>query len=82
MNADKSFLDAQETPIDQLSYEEAFNQLDAIVAALDGNELPLEAAMDLFERGQDLIRRCAELLDKADLRVRQLSGDNLLDFEP
>ena len=82
MNADKSFLSAQETPIDQLSYEEAFNQLDAIVAALDGNELPLEAAMDLFERGQNLIRRCAELLDKADLRVRQLSGENLIDFEP
>jgi exodeoxyribonuclease VII small subunit len=82
MTADNPFLPAHDTPTDELSYEEAFNQLDAIVTALEGGELPLETAMDLFERGQNLIRRCADLLDKADLRVRQLSGEDLVDFEP
>jgi exodeoxyribonuclease VII small subunit len=47
-----------EISIDQLTYEQAFNQLDAIVAALEGDELTLEAAMSLFERGQKLIQRC------------------------
>ena len=82
MTADNLLPSTQETPVDQLSYEEAFNQLDAILVALEGNDLPLETAMDLFERGQNLIRHCSELLEKADLRVRQLSGENLIDFEP
>ena len=82
MTTDNPVLPTQEMPIDQLSYEEAFSQLDAIVTALEGNELPLETAMDLFERGQNLIRHCTELLDKADLRVQQLSGEDLIDFEP
>lgn len=71
-----------ETPVEQLSYEQAFSQLDEIVAALEGNELSLDTAMRLYERGQNLIRRCSELLEAADLRVRQLSGEELVDFEP
>jgi exodeoxyribonuclease VII small subunit len=70
-----------ETPIDQLTYEQAFGQLDAIVAALEGDELTLEAAMSLFERGQKLVQRCNGLLEKAELRVQQLSGEDLVDFE-
>ena len=73
---------SNETPIDQLSYEQAYNQLDEIVAALEGDELSLEAAMALYERGQNLIRRCTDLLDQAELRVKQLTGEELVDFEP
>jgi exodeoxyribonuclease VII small subunit len=73
---------SSETPVDQLTYEQAYSQLDAIVAALEGNELTLETAMNLYERGQDLIRRCTALLDQAELRIRQLSGEDLVDFEP
>ena len=72
----------EEIPLDQLSYEQAFSQLDAIVEALEGDELTLEAAMSLFERGQKLIQRCNELLEQAELRIRQLSGADVVDFEP
>jgi exodeoxyribonuclease VII small subunit len=37
--------------------------------------------MSLFERGQALVKRCGELLDGAELKVRELSGDELTDFE-
>lgn len=73
---------SNEIPVDQLTYEQAFNQLDAVVAALEGDELTLETAMALYERGQNLIRRCNALLDQAELRVRKISGDDLVDFEP
>jgi exodeoxyribonuclease VII small subunit len=82
MTTDNPTSSELETAIDQLSYEAAFSQLDAIVAALEGDELSLETALGLYERGQALIRRCSDLLEKADLRVRQLSGEDLLDFEP
>jgi exodeoxyribonuclease VII small subunit len=68
-------------PIENLSYEEAFSELEKIVAALESGERPLDESMKLFERGQALSKRCAELLDKAELKVKELAGDKLTDFE-
>ena len=65
--------------VDELTYEQALAELETIVASLEANKLPLKDSMALFERGQALSKRCVELLDKAELRVKQLSGDTLLD---
>lgn len=64
-------------PIEQLTYEEAFTELESVVAALESGEQPLEESMQLFERGQALTRRCAELLEKAELKVQILVGETL-----
>jgi exodeoxyribonuclease VII small subunit len=68
-------------PVEELTYEEAFAELETIVNTLEGEQNPLEDAMSLFERGQTLVKRCSELLDGAELKVRKLSGDELTDFE-
>ncbi len=68
-------------PIDALTYEEAFTELETIMAALESGERPLEVSMTLFERGQALTKRCAELLDKAELKVQALVGESLADFK-
>jgi exodeoxyribonuclease VII small subunit len=68
-------------PIEELTYEAAFAELETIVNALEGEQNPLEESMSLFERGQALVKRCSELLDGAELKVRKLSGDTLVDFE-
>jgi len=68
--------------VEELTYEEAFAELETIVNTLEGEQNPLEEAMSLFERGQALARRCSELLDGAEVKVRELSGDVLSDFEP
>ena len=70
------------TPIDQLTYEQAFTELESLVTALESEQRSLEEALALFERGQALVRYCAGLLDQADLKVQQLSGENLTDFTP
>jgi exodeoxyribonuclease VII small subunit len=67
--------------VDQLNFEAAFTQLETIVAALETEEKPLEDALALFERGQELARYCAELLDRAELRVKLLSEASVTDFE-
>ncbi len=66
------------TPIDQLTYEAAFAELESIVATLEANQRPLDEAMALFERGQALATRCAALLDHAELKIRQLTGADLM----
>jgi exodeoxyribonuclease VII small subunit len=68
-------------PVEDLTYEEAFTELETIVGALEGEQHPLNQAMSLFERGQSLARHCAALLDQAELKVRQLSGEELQDFQ-
>ncbi len=67
--------------VDQLTYEAAFAELQAIIQALEGEQSSLEQATSLYERGQLLVKRCQELLDEAELKVKQLSGSDLADFE-
>jgi exodeoxyribonuclease VII small subunit len=62
------------TPVEQLSYEQAFAELETIVGALEANQITLEESLALFERGQALSKYCAGLLDRAELRVSQLTG--------
>lgn len=72
--------DTHENPADQLTYEQAFTELEWIVGKLENETISLEDALALYERGQSLARRCSSLLDQAELRVKQLSGDSLIDF--
>ena len=67
-----------QTPIEQLTYERAFTEYEAIVTALESGEHPLETSLAFFERGQALAHYCTELLDKAELKIQQLSGDTLI----
>jgi exodeoxyribonuclease VII small subunit len=64
-----------------LPYEAAFAELQSIIEALEGEQGSLDDATSLYERGQALVKRCQELLDRAELKVRQLSGSDLSDFE-
>jgi len=68
--------------LEGISYEQALGELERIVAALESEERPLEEALALYERGQVLARFCAGLLDNAELKVQQLSGEDLDDFQP
>jgi exodeoxyribonuclease VII small subunit len=73
---------AELPPAENLTYEQAFTELETIVSALEGNNQPLDQALQLFERGQVLAKYCAALLDSAELKVQQLAGEELVNFEP
>ncbi len=65
-----------------LSYEEAFDQLEQVLQALESGDLPLEQALSLYELGATLAAYCARKLDEAELRVRQWQpGDQTTMFE-
>lgn len=67
--------------INQMTYEQAFKALEEIVVALEQGDHSLEEALQLYEKGQALAQHCARLLDQAELKVKQLSGDTLINFE-
>jgi exodeoxyribonuclease VII small subunit len=61
-----------------LSFETAYEELELIVAKLESGEMTLEESVTLFERGRRLSGYCQALLDKAELRVNQLTDDGTL----
>lgn len=70
-----------ERPVQELTYEEALAELEEIVSALEGEQNQLDDAIKLFERGQALAARCSVLLEAAELKVKQVAGDDLIPFE-
>ena len=54
------------------SFEELQRELDELVARLERGDVPLDEALALWERGQELYRACAERLDRAELRIEEL----------
>lgn len=54
-----------------LTYEEAYEQLEQILHALESGDLPLDESLALYERGAALAAHCTQLLDEAELRVEQ-----------
>lgn len=68
--------EAGEPPaIDQLTFEQALAELEAIVQRLERGQLDLEASIAAYERGTALRRHCAERLRQAQLRVDKLTLD-------
>jgi len=65
----------QQEKIQNMDFETAFTALQENVQQLESEDLPLEKALERFERGQMLAKRCAKLLEEAELKVRQLAMD-------
>jgi exodeoxyribonuclease VII small subunit len=64
----------EQPDIEALTFEQAFAQLEQVVVRLEDGDLPLDDALSLYARGQALAMRCAQLLEQAELRVRQVGG--------
>ena len=54
------------------SLEEDLSRLDAIVRALETEDVNLDRALALFEEGVERLRTARERLGEAELRLRQL----------
>jgi exodeoxyribonuclease VII small subunit len=67
-------------PVDKMNYEEAQEELEQIVFRLEEEQHPLEATLAMFERGQALLQRCSDLLEKAELRIKNISAGALEDL--
>ncbi len=61
--------------MESLTFEEAYRKLENIVRKLEAGGLSLEESIALYEEGMKLVRYCEELLEKAELRIRQIRLD-------
>ena len=67
---------ADETPVAELSFEQALKKLEWIVGRLESGEAELQEAIDLYEEGDRLRRQCAARLDAAQARIVAIRLDS------
>ena len=61
---------------ENITFEDAFAQLEAAIAALQDGKLPLDQSLQQYQSGMKLVQHCNELLQQAELSVQQLNVDS------
>lgn len=61
--------------LDKLSFEEALKQLEEIVQKMNDGQVPLEDAVQLYEKGMALQAVCSKKLEDAKMRIEKISVD-------
>jgi exodeoxyribonuclease VII small subunit len=64
-----------------MNFEKSLQRLDEIMAALEGEQVGLDASLKLFEEGIELLRSASIELDKAETRVQMLIERSAGGFE-
>lgn len=59
-----------EHPIDL--FEQLVSEVEAIVQRLESGSLPLAEAIRAYQHGMELIQRCNDILDQAELQISHL----------
>ncbi|MFY8274147.1 exodeoxyribonuclease VII small subunit [Pseudoalteromonas sp. SSDWG2] len=62
---------------ENLSFEEAMNELSHIVTEMEQGDMPLEQSLKQFERGISLANASAQKLDSAQQKVSMLMSNDL-----
>ena len=57
------------------SFEEVLENLEKIVHSLENGDLPLEEALEHFEKGVRLSRECTKRLDAVQRRIEEILED-------
>ena len=64
-----------------LSYEQALDELERLVAAMEGQQLPLDQLLHSYKRGAELLALCRGRLTAVEQQVRLLDGSELKAWE-
>ena len=62
--------------MEKISFEDAIRELESIVDMLEKGELPLEKALDAFQKGIELSRYCSRALDDVEKKISLLLEDD------
>ena len=60
------------TPIESMSFEQAFQRLGELAESLEAGGLTLADAASRYEQGMVLVRRCNQLLEQTELKITTL----------
>ncbi len=55
-------------------FEKSLNELEKIVSSLEDNEISLDEAIKLFEKGIELSDKCRKTLQNAEIKITALTS--------
>jgi exodeoxyribonuclease VII small subunit len=61
-------------------YEDALAELERLVQAMEGQQLPLEGLLDNYRRGAELLAFCRDRLQAVESQVKVLEDGQLKDW--
>ncbi|WP_371224011.1 exodeoxyribonuclease VII small subunit [Roseovarius sp. 2305UL8-3] len=64
-----------DTPITEMSFEQAMKELEQVVGKLERGDVALEDSITLYERGAELKKRCEAKLKEAEEKVAAITLD-------
>ena len=67
--------DMNDTPISEMTFEQAMSELERIVTELERGDVPLEDSISLYEKGAELKKRCETKLKEAEQKVAAITLD-------
>jgi len=59
----------------KMTFEQAMDNLEQIVAGIEGGETSLEESIEKYAEGTELIKQCRAILDAAEKKIRLLARD-------
>ena len=59
-----------------MTFEDALRALEEVVRGLESGEVPLDATISLYERGEKLRAHCQARLDAAQARIEQVVANS------
>lgn len=65
------------SPADDLTYEQAVEELESIIERIESGDIGLEDSIRHYERGSDLLKRCRAILGQAEQRIERLDANAL-----
>lgn len=58
---------------DEITLEEAFEQLDELIEKMEGNDLPLEDSFALYKKGVQLVEYCNKKIEKVECDIKKVT---------
>jgi exodeoxyribonuclease VII small subunit len=73
---------AAQKPVTELSFEQALDELDALVRRMEAGEMALDDSIAAYKRGAELAKFCQAKLAAAEQEIKKLDGDLLVPLNP
>ena len=70
---------ADSTPVPE-RYEDALAELERLVQAMEGSQMPLDGLLSSYQRGAQLLASCRDRLQAVDAQVKLLEDGELKDW--
>lgn len=60
---------------EEITIEEALQELDGIVEKLESREISLEESFSMYQKGMEVLKQCSEKIDMVEKKMLQMNKD-------